>query len=90
METQLLWFQSRKFFSNNYIGFCLSYKLKQPLSHFSIMKVCINCECLSIFMLIKCNNVTPQIQSVLEETLQAMDAKAMVVGHTPQTAGVNW
>ncbi|XP_030537506.1 shewanella-like protein phosphatase 1 isoform X1 [Rhodamnia argentea] len=30
-----------------------------------------------------------QIQSILEETLQAVDAKAMVVGHTPQTAGVN-
>ncbi|XP_048136044.1 shewanella-like protein phosphatase 1 isoform X2 [Rhodamnia argentea] len=28
-------------------------------------------------------------QSILEETLQAVDAKAMVVGHTPQTAGVN-
>lgn len=34
--------------------------------------------------------MTPQIQSILEETLQAVDAKAMVVGHTPQTAGVNW
>lgn len=31
-----------------------------------------------------------QIQSVLEETLQAVGAKAMVVGHTPQTSGVNW
>lgn len=31
-----------------------------------------------------------QIQSVLEETLQATGAKAMVVGHTPQSAGVNW
>jgi len=30
-----------------------------------------------------------QIQSVLEETLQAVGAKAMVVGHTPQTSGVN-
>lgn len=30
-----------------------------------------------------------QIQSILEETLQAVNAKAMVVGHTPQTAGVN-
>ncbi|KAI4383893.1 hypothetical protein MLD38_009683 [Melastoma candidum] len=30
-----------------------------------------------------------QIQSVLEETLQALGAKAMVVGHTPQTAGIN-
>ncbi|KAK2982747.1 hypothetical protein RJ640_025163, partial [Escallonia rubra] len=30
-----------------------------------------------------------QIQSILEETLQAVDAKAMVVGHTPQTTGVN-
>ncbi|XAR60783.1 Protein-tyrosine-phosphatase [Bertholletia excelsa] len=30
-----------------------------------------------------------QIQSILEETLQAVGAKAMIVGHTPQTAGVN-
>lgn len=30
-----------------------------------------------------------QVCSVLEETLQAVDAKAMVVGHTPQTVGVN-
>lgn len=30
-----------------------------------------------------------QVCSVLEETLQAVDAKAMVVGHTPQTIGVN-
>lgn len=31
-----------------------------------------------------------QIYSILEETLQAVGAKAMVVGHTPQTVGVNW
>lgn len=30
-----------------------------------------------------------QIRSILEETLQAVGAKAMVVGHTPQTGGVN-
>ncbi|KAJ6671030.1 SHEWANELLA-LIKE PROTEIN PHOSPHATASE 1 [Salix viminalis] len=30
-----------------------------------------------------------QIQSALEETLQSLGAKAMVVGHTPQTTGVN-
>ncbi|KAI3450285.1 hypothetical protein Pfo_006950 [Paulownia fortunei] len=30
-----------------------------------------------------------QIQSILRETLQAVGAKAMVVGHTPQAAGVN-
>lgn len=30
-----------------------------------------------------------QIQSVLQETLHAVGAKAMVVGHTPQTAGIN-
>lgn len=30
-----------------------------------------------------------QIQSVLEETLQLLGAKAMVVGHTPQSTGVN-
>ncbi|XP_020207571.1 shewanella-like protein phosphatase 1 [Cajanus cajan] len=30
-----------------------------------------------------------QVCSVLEETLQAIGAKAMVVGHTPQTIGVN-
>lgn len=30
-----------------------------------------------------------RIQSVLEETLQLLGAKAMVVGHTPQTTGVN-
>ncbi|KAL6967752.1 Glycosylated integral ER membrane protein [Sarracenia purpurea var. burkii] len=30
-----------------------------------------------------------QIQSILEETLEAVGAKAMVVGHTPQTTGVN-
>ena len=31
-----------------------------------------------------------QIHRILEETLQAVGAKAMVVGHTPQIAGVNW
>lgn len=31
-----------------------------------------------------------KIHDILQETLQAVDAKAMVVGHTPQTAGVNW
>ena len=31
-----------------------------------------------------------QACSILEETLQAVGAKAMVVGHTPQTIGVNW
>ncbi|KAJ7964261.1 shewanella-like protein phosphatase 1 [Quillaja saponaria] len=30
-----------------------------------------------------------QVHSILEETLQAIGAKAMVVGHTPQAAGVN-
>ncbi|KAK9280335.1 hypothetical protein L1049_014023 [Liquidambar formosana] len=30
-----------------------------------------------------------QIHSIIEETLQAVGAKAMVVGHTPQTSGVN-
>ncbi|KAM5583083.1 shewanella-like protein phosphatase 1 [Rosa sericea] len=30
-----------------------------------------------------------QIHSILEKTLQAAGAKAMVVGHTPQTVGVN-
>ncbi|KAF5446641.1 hypothetical protein F2P56_032252 [Juglans regia] len=30
-----------------------------------------------------------QIHAILEETLQAVGAKAMVVGHTPQTVGVN-
>ncbi|KAE9615124.1 putative metallo-dependent phosphatase [Lupinus albus] len=30
-----------------------------------------------------------QISSILEETLRAVGAKAMVVGHTPQTIGVN-
>ncbi|XP_059430113.1 shewanella-like protein phosphatase 1 [Corylus avellana] len=30
-----------------------------------------------------------QIHSILQETLQALGAKAMVVGHTPQTGGVN-
>ncbi|KAK9159189.1 hypothetical protein Scep_005763 [Stephania cephalantha] len=30
-----------------------------------------------------------QIRSVLEETLQALGAKAMVVGHTPQMSGIN-
>ncbi|XP_059659843.1 shewanella-like protein phosphatase 1 isoform X2 [Cornus florida] len=30
-----------------------------------------------------------QIQSILEETLQDLGAKAMIVGHTPQTTGVN-
>ncbi|KAL5102306.1 hypothetical protein RYX36_006633 [Vicia faba] len=30
-----------------------------------------------------------QVCSILEETLQAVGAKAMVVGHTPQTIGVN-
>lgn len=27
---------------------------------------------------------------MLEETLQGLGAKAMVVGHTPQTEGINW
>ncbi|KAI3791350.1 hypothetical protein L2E82_05116 [Cichorium intybus] len=31
-----------------------------------------------------------QIHSVLESTLQVVGAKAMVVGYTPETAGVNW
>ncbi|KAL0434971.1 UNVERIFIED_CONTAM: Shewanella-like protein phosphatase 1 [Sesamum radiatum] len=30
-----------------------------------------------------------QIQSILQETLQALGAKGMVVGHTPQATGVN-
>ncbi|KAK4765375.1 hypothetical protein SAY86_026465 [Trapa natans] len=30
-----------------------------------------------------------QIQHILNETLEALDAKGMVVGHTPQLAGVN-
>ncbi|XP_043710587.1 shewanella-like protein phosphatase 1 isoform X1 [Telopea speciosissima] len=30
-----------------------------------------------------------QISSILKETLQAVGAKAMVVGHTPQTVGIN-
>ncbi|GJY15248.1 shewanella-like protein phosphatase 1 [Tanacetum coccineum] len=30
-----------------------------------------------------------QIQSILDSTLQVVGAKAMVVGHTPQTTGVN-
>lgn len=30
-----------------------------------------------------------QIHSILEETLHAVGAKAMVVGHTPQTTGAN-
>ncbi|KAK0604740.1 hypothetical protein LWI29_018978 [Acer saccharum] len=30
-----------------------------------------------------------QINTILQETLQAVGAKAMVVGHTPQTTGVN-
>ncbi|KAI9118538.1 hypothetical protein K1719_010870 [Acacia pycnantha] len=30
-----------------------------------------------------------QVYSIIEETLEAVDAKAMVVGHTPQTMGVN-
>ncbi|XP_028768911.1 shewanella-like protein phosphatase 1 isoform X1 [Neltuma alba] len=32
---------------------------------------------------------TKQVYSILEETLQAVDARAMVVGHTPQPMGVN-
>ncbi|KAL2899251.1 Shewanella-like protein phosphatase 1 [Bienertia sinuspersici] len=35
------------------------------------------------------DNQIDQIQGVLEETLQAIGAKAMVVGHTPQITGVN-
>lgn len=31
-----------------------------------------------------------QIESILQETLQAVGAKAMVVGHTPQPMGANW
>ncbi|KAI8523512.1 hypothetical protein RHMOL_Rhmol13G0079900 [Rhododendron molle] len=34
-------------------------------------------------------NQASLIQSILEETLQAVGAKAMVVGHTPQSTGVN-
>ncbi|XP_047161718.1 shewanella-like protein phosphatase 1 [Vigna umbellata] len=30
-----------------------------------------------------------QVSSILDETLQAVGAKSMVVGHTPQTTGVN-
>lgn len=36
------------------------------------------------------NTINLQVCSILEETLQAVGAKAMVVGHTPQTIGVNW
>lgn len=36
------------------------------------------------------NKLHLQVCSILEETLQAIGAKAMVVGHTPQTIGVNW
>ncbi|OVA02804.1 Phosphoesterase domain [Macleaya cordata] len=32
---------------------------------------------------------TRQIYSILQETLRALGAKAMVVGHTPQTEGIN-
>lgn len=35
-------------------------------------------------------SLVAQIQSILEETLQALGAKAMVVGHTPQITGANW
>lgn len=31
-----------------------------------------------------------QINAILQDTLQAVGAKAMVVGHTPQMEGVNW
>ncbi|KAF6144823.1 hypothetical protein GIB67_038922 [Kingdonia uniflora] len=31
-----------------------------------------------------------KVYSILEETLQHVGAKAMVVGHTPQTSGINW
>lgn len=31
-----------------------------------------------------------QIESILEETLQAVGGRRMVVGHTPQPMGANW
>lgn len=31
-----------------------------------------------------------QVSDILRETLEAVGAKAMVVGHTPQLSGVNW
>lgn len=31
-----------------------------------------------------------QIESILEETLQAVGGRRMVVGHTPQPTGANW
>lgn len=34
--------------------------------------------------------VHQQINAILKETLQAVGAKAMVVGHTPQYSGANW
>lgn len=39
---------------------------------------------------LKLNPWCCQIQSILEETLRAVGAKAMVVGHTPQPMGANW
>lgn len=32
----------------------------------------------------------PQACAVLEATLEAVGAKALVVGHTPQQFGANW
>lgn len=31
-----------------------------------------------------------QVNKILRDTLEAVGAKAMVVGHTPQLSGVNW
>jgi hypothetical protein len=31
-----------------------------------------------------------QVNKILHDTLEAVGAKAMVVGHTPQLSGVNW
>lgn len=31
-----------------------------------------------------------QVSTILRDSLEAVGAKAMVVGHTPQLSGVNW
>lgn len=54
------------------------YLLRRP--HYTTMLCCV----------LNWETYVYQICSILDDTLEAVGAKAMVVGHTPQLEGVNW
>lgn len=73
--------------------------LTEPLTWLCKFSLPLSFSLLSLLKLHKHSNpnkfwsyiiVSLQINSILEDTLEAVGAKAMVVGHTPQMAGVNW